>query len=157
MAGRPKGALNRRTREFRRRYKAAGYKDPLMFLGEVISRDAAELARAFKCKKAEVLPWQIKAAQALAPYLHSRMPQAVHVEDGRLPLLVVGKIEADSDEARVLDAEGYTVVTAPAESTPPAVDEGEELPLLPADAQEAENQRVTGGAGGKSDVKKSDE
>lgn len=155
--GRPKGALNRRTREFRERYEREGFRDPLMFLGWVISQDSGKLAREFKCKKAEVLPWQIKAAQALAPYLHSRMPQAVHVETDRLPLLVVGKIEADSEEARVLDAEGYTVVTAPAESAPPAVDEGAELPLLPAEAQDAENQRVTECGGGKSDGEKSDE
>ena len=155
--GRPKGALNRRTREFRERYEREGFRDPLMFMGWVISQDSGKLAREFKCKKAEVLPWQIKAAQALAPYLHSRMPQAVQVEHDRLPLLVVGKIEAGSDEARVLDAEGYTVVTAPADGAPPPVDEGAELPLLPVDGKTQENQHVMDTAAGKSDKKKSDE
>ena len=109
--GRPKGALNRRTLEFRERYEAEGYRDPLMFLGKVVSMDTADLARNFKCKRRDVLPLQIKAAVALAPYLHSQMPRRLKVDaEERRTLLVVGDIPEGSPRERALAEEGFSLV-----------------------------------------------
>ncbi len=129
--GRPKGALNRRTRQFREMYEREGFTDPLIFLGRLVSKDTAELARALKMKRKDVLPVQVNAAKALAPYLHSQMPRAVKLEGEAMPMLVVGRIEPGSSEAKTIEAEGFSIVTAPAEGQPEPVEPVPGLPKLP--------------------------
>lgn len=104
--GRPKGAANRKSEDFGRWYRAMGFKDPLRFMGEVISRDAVALQawyidneRAVRAQGKhhylaipslkEIEDMQLTAAERLAPYLHGKMPVEVVVTDERLPQLLI--------------------------------------------------------------------
>lgn len=89
--GSRKGVPNRRTEDFKKFYAASGFRDPLMFLGHVISIDTDELAKHLACKRVQALDVQRKAAENLAPYLHSKQPTQVAVDAGdATPMLVIG-------------------------------------------------------------------
>jgi hypothetical protein len=73
LNGRPSGARNKRTQEFLDLIKAAGHKDPLVALSELVSNSKDEAVVA-------------QASSMLAPYLHSKLaakvtpPDPVYVE-----------------------------------------------------------------------------
>ena len=93
--GRPPGALNKKTSDWAR-FILERYRSPLVFLAEVYSRRVQDLAAEIGAKPAEALEIQRRAAEALAPYLHGKMPVQVEVK-GNLPLLVLG------DPAKILE------------------------------------------------------
>lgn len=90
--GRPPGAKNRSTEEWRR-YLLARYTSPLVVLAEIMSRPTHLLAEEIGCTKAEALAIQKSAAVELAPYLHGKMPVEVQVS-GELPTLMLVAPEA---------------------------------------------------------------
>lgn len=77
--GRPAGSRNKRTEEWVA-YLLGRYRSPLVMLAETYSRTTASLAAELQCKKSEAFDIQVKAATALAPYLHQKLPQAVEVD-----------------------------------------------------------------------------
>ncbi|HRN83274.1 MAG TPA: hypothetical protein PK857_00520 [Hyphomicrobium sp.] len=104
-AGRPKGARNRSTEEWRR-HMLSRYRSPLVFLAEMWSRTPAELAQQLGLYKfhegklvtvrvrnpdtgeerdepvlatGEAAAMQQSAAIAALPYLHQKLPQAVEI------------------------------------------------------------------------------
>lgn len=104
--GRPRGAVNRKTAEFEKLYRAKGFKDPLLFLGEVISRDPVELQawyveheRAIRAQGKhlylaiptlhEIEAMQIAAADKLKDHLHGKMPAQIVVSAENLPHLII--------------------------------------------------------------------
>lgn len=101
--GRPRGARNRKSRDFERWYQAKGYVDPLQRLAELVSEDPRVLTAWFDenagvdargRKRAgpsilEVVRMQISAAEALAPYLHGKKPVKVEVVGDQLPMLML--------------------------------------------------------------------
>ena len=83
QGGRPAGTLARRTEEMRR-LMLSRYRSPLMVLAETYSRPLTELAELLACTPLEAFRLQLDAAKDLAPYLHSKMPQAVQVDGAPL-------------------------------------------------------------------------
>ncbi|MDP3554839.1 hypothetical protein [Methylocystis sp.] len=92
--GSRRGVPNRRTDDVKRYYQALGFRDPLAFLGHLITIDTAALASALSCKKAVAVDVQRKAATDLMPYLYSKQPAKLDLGDGEaLPMLVIGRAE----------------------------------------------------------------
>jgi hypothetical protein len=87
--GRPPGTLNRRTEQWVKLILAR-YASPLVALAETYHRPVQELARELGCTKLEAFQEQQKAAIALAPYLHQKLPLALHIEGkGVVPVVLV--------------------------------------------------------------------
>lgn len=103
--GRPPGARNRKSVDFERWYHAAGFKDPAVFLAELVSADPMAVARVASVKVSDALELQRRAATDLLPYLHGKKPTEVVVTDERLPTLIVVTNSNQLEEARqLLDA-----------------------------------------------------
>jgi hypothetical protein len=117
--GRPKGAINKRTADFRDWYQAQGFKDPLIAQAQFLSADPdalqawfAERERTLKAigkqvGKAvpaliDIVKEQMACARDLAPYLHGKMPTKVEVTDERLPMLVLNLGTNQLDQAKAI-------------------------------------------------------
>lgn len=104
--GRPKGSLNRKTKEFEAYFQAKGFRDPLVGMAQFITADPVALqAWIQKHEQAEVsvgkeirtaLPTlmdiikeQHTIATQLAPYLHGKKPVELAIIDERLPALII--------------------------------------------------------------------
>lgn len=87
--GRPPGARNRKSVDFERWYHAAGFKDPAVFLAELVSADPVALAQVARVKVSEAIGIQQRAATDLMPYLHGKRPTEVVLTDERLPTLII--------------------------------------------------------------------
>ena len=105
--GRPKGAQNRKSRDFEKWYAAMGYRDPMMVLGELVSTDPVELQAWYIAHERVVKPLgkgrfvqdvptlaeinrdRAKAAETIAPYLHGKKPVELQIIDERLPALII--------------------------------------------------------------------
>lgn len=84
-AGRPLGATNRSTQEWRD-YFLSRYTSPLVFLGELYSRATLDLARELGCKPREALEIQERAAAKAAEFVHAKMPVSIAMV-GALPMI----------------------------------------------------------------------
>jgi hypothetical protein len=98
--GRPPGSPNRTTLQLQRLLMARGYRDPAERLAAIQSMDPRELARALAGledvklvtfdQALEAAKLQNRAAEALLPYFHQKMPIAVqHSGDGQRPLIII--------------------------------------------------------------------
>lgn len=107
--GRPKGALNRRSRDWQAYVAASGKKHPLEFLLDVVSATPDQLRERFgkveliaedgsvreiaALGPKDVLAAQIRAAEAALPYLEQKLPTAVEdVTEGKRMVVVVGQM-----------------------------------------------------------------
>jgi len=128
--GRPKDALNRKTRDFERYYAAMGYRDPLVAWAQFLTRNPVELqdwiaehettyvAIGKKERKAvpslaDIIQEQHRCAERLAPYLHGKKPVQVEIIDERLPTLIVDLGTNQLDEARRLADRNALSIGAP--------------------------------------------
>lgn len=84
--GRPAGAVNRATKEFRD-FVLSTHRSPLVTLARLQAQDPVELARQLGCKPLEALDRILRAAEGLAPFLHGK--QAVEDKDGNVVLPVI--------------------------------------------------------------------
>jgi len=134
--GRPKGAGNRKTKDFQAWYEAQGFKDPLQLQAEFMSADPVALQAFFAehelTEKAigkktglavpaliDIVKEQMACARDLAPYLHGKAPVRVVVEDERLPMLVINSGTNQIDQARQVAAQkGLTVGRPMIDATP---------------------------------------
>jgi hypothetical protein len=114
--GRPKGAKNKKTQSIEKLYHTKGYRDPLLFQGEIMSSHPLDLHRwfiymqaeaqgidrdkaiqAFKDGRlngipniAEIVAMQTKVADQLTPYLYGKKPvQEDNDDEGKLPVLMI--------------------------------------------------------------------
>jgi hypothetical protein len=97
--GRPVGSVNRTTLQLQRLLMARGARDPAEFLSSIQSMDVRALARALYAPEGGdltpamidmALGHQRRAAEALMPYFHQKMPIAVqHSGDGQRPLIMI--------------------------------------------------------------------
>jgi len=95
--GRQAGSVARHTAQWRDRMLAK-YRSPLIVLAETYSRPTDELARDLGCSRADAFALQMKAADQLAPYLHSKMPTAVQLEGAPMVGVTIGVTEAKAAE-----------------------------------------------------------
>ena len=125
--GRPKGAGNRKTKDFQAWYQAQGFKDPLELQAQFMSSDAVALQSFFieheKTLKAvgksvglavpaliDIVKEQMACARDLAPYLHGKAPVSLVVADERLPFLVINASTNQIAQAQQIAAQkGLTV------------------------------------------------
>jgi len=84
--GRPAGAVNRLTKEFRD-FILSNHRSPLVTLARLQAQDPVELAARLGCKPLEALDRILRAAEGLAPFLHGK--QAVEDKDGNAVLPVI--------------------------------------------------------------------
>ena len=77
--GRPPGSRNKRTEEWVE-FIRANYRDPALFLAETYARPVEVLAAQLGCEKLEAFNIQRQAAEALLPYLHQKLPQAISID-----------------------------------------------------------------------------
>lgn len=96
-AGRPKGARNRSTEEWRR-HLLGRYSSPLEAVLKVAttSREALALEvfgvsfeRLERDERLQLFDRRVRAAEAALPYLHQKQPQALDLGDGSQPLAFV--------------------------------------------------------------------
>ena len=100
-AGRPVGAKNRSTEEWRN-FLFARYRSPLIGLAEIAAMDVMQLARELRfeteTRKAkpeelhELLRTQIACREKLSPYMHSKMPMAIEAGEHGLINLTIGTL-----------------------------------------------------------------
>ena len=108
--GRPPGATNKSTNDWVD-YIRSRYRSPLEMLAEVFSRPVHELANELRCDRLEAFKLQLIAAKELAPYLHSKMPQAVLLERRSSVYLSIDmgdseqRIPINADEGLVIEGE----------------------------------------------------
>lgn len=71
--GRPKGARNLKSRDLVKMMEVRGFRDPILFLADVYSRPVSELKTDLGLDStADAFAFQIKAAEAVAPYVHAK-------------------------------------------------------------------------------------
>lgn len=89
-AGRPKGALNKRTERLRD-FILGQHSHPAQVLAQAYSRPVDALAAELGCTRLEAFTVQIRAASELLPYIESKMPVAVDVDArGAIQLVIHG-------------------------------------------------------------------
>jgi hypothetical protein len=108
-AGRPPGAINKRTGDLKRYILSLGYKDPAIVLADISSASPKQLMKALPGLKAgEALGAKQRAAEKLMEYFYQKQPTAIELppNDGR-PLLAIGEMvlrrHTESGEAMSLD------------------------------------------------------
>lgn len=104
--GRPKGSLNRKTKDFEKFYQAQGFRDPLVAMAQWLTADPVSLQAWFQDHELptgnpdgklvkeipsliSIIKEQHAVASVLAPYLHGKKPVEVAIIDERLPTLIV--------------------------------------------------------------------
>lgn len=141
--GRPKGAKNRSTAEWKE-YILGRYRSPLVALAEIYSRSIQELAvelghdpaNKLTFEKAkELLQLQLQCAKELAPYVHQKQPMAIEGGGAGVMTLVIGAMP----DQKAAAAGGDFI----------------DMQLL--DVTPTNNQQVSGGFGEKSNETKSNE
>jgi hypothetical protein len=124
--GRPKGAKNRNTRDVIAYHESLGYRSPLITLAELGSGASLEeialrarwLAAQLGCKAVEAMRIIVDAANAYAPYRHSRMPIAMDVQAKSAKLVLnldlgKGAVAAGGDGVmQLLDAGAREAIAA---------------------------------------------
>lgn len=108
-AGRPRGARNKRTREWSE-YILARYQSPLEFLAEAYSRPVDVLAAELGCDKLEAFKVQCAAAGKIAEYVHQKQPVAVNLNGNTAGTLVIvqsdpGQLAGTGPASMQLDGE----------------------------------------------------
>lgn len=96
--GRNPGSVNKRTTDYARLLLSTG-RSPLLVLAQMAAVRVDELAATLGCKKLEA--WQEKrlAAIALLPYVHSKMPVQVNVNERVVHLhMDLGDLNAGDDD-----------------------------------------------------------
>ncbi len=93
-AGRPPGAGNVATKEFREFLLARGV-SPLTQIMRWSMHTPTSLAAELKCTRLEAFRLLVDLWAELAPYLHQKMPQAVEVDQRSAGVLILGAITAD--------------------------------------------------------------
>lgn len=128
--GRPKGSLNRKTRDFEAFYRAQGFTDPLTAMARFLTVDPVALQAWFsqheqvrtgrgKDKRPhcptlwDIVREQHTVASQLAPYLHGKKPVQLEVIDERLPMLVVNLGTNQLDAGRAIAGQRALSVGAP--------------------------------------------
>jgi hypothetical protein len=88
--GRPKGATNLRNEQLFDYLEAQGYKNPVVRLLEIVSADPLKMRLPLK----EAMALQVRAAEALLPYMLAKKPQAMLVAKQVQHFMIAGDLTA---------------------------------------------------------------
>lgn len=114
-AGRPPGALNKTTDDWRA-YWLRHYRSPLLLLGDLITADPFKLHKAIRdadvragvereVSVMDVIALQRGAATDIAPYVHRKQPIAIDGgEDKALPLIVMATLDPSQMRSAIAQA-----------------------------------------------------
>lgn len=106
--GRPKGARNKVNAQLRELILQTS-RDPLLVLAhDYVSVPPEALAQRLECKLLEAATLQVRAAETLAAYLHSKMPTAVAVA-GLTPDLIMQIFQGAPGEGEGETADFLTI------------------------------------------------
>lgn len=120
--GRPKGAKNIKTRDLMRMMELRGFRDPILFLADVYSRPVEELKENLGIPAADAFALQVKAAEAVAPYVHAKVtPEKVEVP--KVPTIVV--IQGAGEQAQKAGGEAIDAEYVSLDIAPPASEENQ--------------------------------
>lgn len=100
--GRPRGSLNRSTRDLVKLITARG-KHPLLGLAEIVATPVDVLAATLGCKRIEAAEYQRKCRADLLPYVSQKLPTAIQIEGGNAGMLVINLGGALGEAAKGLD------------------------------------------------------
>lgn len=120
--GRPPGAKNKNTEEWRKFLLATG-RSPLEVLQQTFSCSIEQLARALGRdapvtfeQALELYKLQIQAAKELAPYVHQKMPLAIdNGNGGGLIQLVINQGLADAQGIQNAAPQAFKIINTPDE------------------------------------------
>ncbi len=138
--GRPKGARNKKSEAIEKLYQAKGYRDPLLFQGEIMSSHPLDMRKWFIAMEgqsrgltyeqamekwkadllpgipsiAEIVAMQSKVADQVTPYLYGKKPLQKEDEGDALPLLFIDLGE-DGQGGANPDDEGSLSIGLPLE------------------------------------------
>jgi hypothetical protein len=107
-AGRPPGARNRSTEEWRR-HLLSKYTSPLEVLVATAASNAEDLAQDLHCTRAAAQAMRIQAASAALPYLHGKLPIEVNAR-GVTALVII----REGEDGALPQSETITIVPSPA-------------------------------------------
>lgn len=136
--GRPVGSVNKRT-EYWANFILSRYQSPLVLLAEIYSTPTAELAKEMACDPDQAVKLRKSAAEALAPYVHQRMPTAVQLDGANAGMLIVGRVEPGSAAAAAVQSMGLTLTVAGA-VVPPKDEEYQEIDAVAVEASGAKSE-----------------
>jgi hypothetical protein len=86
--GRPRGSLNRSTRDLVKLIESTG-KNPIMAMAEIVATPIDVIAATLGCKKIEAAEYHRKVMSDLAPYVAQKLPTAVQVQGANAGMLVI--------------------------------------------------------------------
>jgi len=86
--GRPRGSVNRTTRDLVRLIEATG-RHPILAMAEIVATPIDVIARTLGCKKIEAAEYHRKVMSDLAPYVAQRLPLAVQISGANAGMLVI--------------------------------------------------------------------
>jgi hypothetical protein len=135
--GRPRGSLNRRTRDLAEWATAMGG-NPVLRMIEIVATPIDVIARTLQCKLIDAAEYHRKVMSDLAPYLEQKLPTAIQVQGANAGMLVINAggpvdartigldlrlVAANAAEAtRIIDAENLNEINdgdgAPHDSAP---------------------------------------
>lgn len=105
--GRPAGRMNRATQEWRDLILSR-HRSPLEFLAAVMEADTFDLVREHGVESKTALAVRVRAAEALLPYLHKKLPLEAQLQVQQLPTLnIIDQFRQDAQ----LDAGNELVVS----------------------------------------------
>jgi hypothetical protein len=81
--GRPAGSANRRNDDVFDYLEARGFKNPILRLMEIVSADWTDIER---------MKLQIRAAEALLPYMLAKKPQTLQIDKNTLHVFMAGPL-----------------------------------------------------------------
>lgn len=113
---RPKGSKNKRSQGVPPDLaERLGHRDPAEVLGELYSMPHQALQKLVRSAAgARAVALRVQAATAAMPYVHSKMPVAVTVQDERYPVLIIHRDKHQMQQNQQLIGRAMDAVALPA-------------------------------------------
>lgn len=119
--GRPRGSLNRSTKDLVKLITSVG-RHPLLAMAEIVAMPIDMIASTLGCTRLEAAEYHRKVMSDLAPYVAQKLPTAVQIEGANAGMLVINLGGALGEQLKGLDMQLVDV-------TPPVIEgaiEGEQ-------------------------------
>ncbi len=111
--GRPPGAQNKSTEEFRKYLLSRG-SSPLATMMAWAQHTPTSLAAELGCSRERAFELLLQMWRELAPYLHQQMPRAIEVDGATAGILILGDL-TPKERAQVAETMGVSALTLSAD------------------------------------------